>query len=692
MAMAPSSPRPSSSRPSSQSSSSSSSSEAAGGSSTKKRQLIDNGRHHTGGHVDDECENSNGDAWPEQHQQPQSSAGEQPQAAAAAATTSTIASTSTAASSNTRNAAQHSSHSAYYRLHFSCQHVGKYRRSTKRRLEWKFGFTNLQAAREGKSGVDCRGEEHEIQLIWSVLSGKIRVYWNKSDITHLFRESREEHRERVDISWEARSGATFQILARDDHPSDDVLDGQQQQETAVAPPPISSSTHSQSPSHRQYDLLVDGQSFFSFSHISDLVFPTTEIIDMHTFESLEGPGHKAEERSDDASSLGYDVRDACFARDPEVDNLGLRLSMAGFVSPPEQTKEGGLDDLFMDDDLTSPSMSNTLESLRARIIEMIPFADTMLSRSLVLALSEDISDSGHSLDSSSSSFGSSIVPSTNIQIEAEILRDAVDWINNNVQCAPRPDVEDQKRDFLQRQMDTVFLNARNERLSLDSAARVLCDVATLLDLRLTAEVPKDTLILSGLDKKSNHAITTESLIDSLCKYGDLKEVGIAKGQWFAVCRFACETGPLRALSAVGRGVFDIFGQTPKVNLVERPLLLRKKPDMIGRRAVSTPSVALAKPSLGRRRSHQRNTITMDSLMSQSPQILEVVKREVGVISPLSSPSVMHLYDADTRQQTATPGMNGPDSRCIEDAPKLPVVSPSPPNLDGILQPDFSSSL
>ena len=589
----------------------------------------------------------------------------------------------------------------------------------------------MQAAREGKSGVDCRGEEHEIQLIWSVLSGKIRVYWNKSDITHLFRESREEHRERVDISWEARSGAKFQILALDSQPSDCVLDGQQQQQqqqvSAAAQQPLSPSQRS----HRQYDLLVDGQSFFSFSHISDLVFPATEIIDMHTFESLAGPGQKAEERSDDASSLDYDLRDSCLARDPEVDNLGLRLSMAGFVSPPEQTKDDGLDDLFMDDDLTSPSMSNTLESLRARIIEMIPFADTMVSRSLVLALSEDVSDSVHSLDSSSSSVGSSIVPSANIQFEAEILRDAVDWINNNVQYAPRPDVQDQKRDFLQRQMDTVFLNTRNERLSVDSAARVLFDVATLLDLKLNVEVPKDTLILSGLDKKSNHAITTESIIDSLCKYGDLKEVGIAKGQWFgkfqiyradrkcresdallplshtnfcspfefillhqstAVCRFAFETGPLRALSAVERGTFDISGQTPKVSLVERPFL-RKKPDMIGRRAVSTPSVAIAKPSLGRRRSHQRNTITMDSLMSQSPQILEIVKQEVGVISPLSSPSVMHLYDADTREQTAISGMNGPDSRCIEDAPSLPVVSPSKPtNLDGILQPDFSNPL
>ena len=147
--MAPSSPRPSSSRPSSQSSSSSSSSEGAG-SSTKKRQLIDYNakdiRVIGGGHIEDERDNSNSSnnnntrsqsyGWPEQDQPLQFSAGDQSQAAVVA-TTSTIASTSTAASNNPQNAAHSShSHSAYYRLHFSCQHVGKYRRSTKRRLNW----------------------------------------------------------------------------------------------------------------------------------------------------------------------------------------------------------------------------------------------------------------------------------------------------------------------------------------------------------------------------------------------------------------------------------------------------------------------------------------------------------------------------------------------------------------------------
>ena len=39
--------------------------------------------------------------------------------------------------------------------------------------------------------------------------------WNKNNISHLFREARQERRERVDIWWKARSGATFRVMAHD---------------------------------------------------------------------------------------------------------------------------------------------------------------------------------------------------------------------------------------------------------------------------------------------------------------------------------------------------------------------------------------------------------------------------------------------------------------------------------------------
>jgi hypothetical protein len=374
----------------------------------------------------------------------------------------------------------------------------------------------LQAAREGKRGVDCRGEEHEIQLVWSILSGKIRVFWNKSDITHLFRESRQERRERVDISWEARSGANFRILARDvaESSSETIKSGHGQQQQHQA----------SKPSCHQYDLLVDGQSVFTFPHISQLVFPAMEIVGMPP-RDLEGSEHKCEERSDDVSSIDYDLPDSYHHN--EAIGVGLRLSMAGFT-PAEHPEELLMDDLT--DDLTSTSLNNALESLRGRIIEMIPFSDGMVSKALVHALSEETSDSCHSVrswDSCSSSFGSG-PSSIAMQFEADVLKDTVDWINHNVQYAPRPDVEDQKRDFLQRQMDIVFVHVRQERVSVEGAARVLCDVATLLGMTLTTDVRKDTLMLKDLDK----GINTETLIDSLCPYGDLKEVGIASGQRF----------------------------------------------------------------------------------------------------------------------------------------------------------------
>jgi hypothetical protein len=127
----------------------------------------------------------------------------------------------------------------------------------------------------------------------------------------------------------------------------------------------------------------------------------------------------------------------------------------------------------------------------------------------------------------------------------------------------------------------------------------------------------------------------------------------------AVCRFASETAPLRALSAVERGAFEIFGHIPKVTLIERPLV-RNRPDSIARRAVSSPSVPpLPKPSLGRRRSHQRNTVTIDTLISQTPHILELVNKEVAMVSPMSSSSVLH-----------------PASDCVTGCPTIPSVSPT----------------
>lgn len=328
-----------------------------------------------------------------------------------------------------------------------------------------------------------------MRLVWSVLSGKIRVYWNKFNISHMFRERRAA-REKVDIGWNSRCGASIRILA-----------------TAV-----------QQQNSRQYDFLVDGISIFSMPHISDLV-PVVEIEDavpsLHPSE-LRSDG-SCEERSDeDVGSSDCDGGDTY----QEMD-VSMRLSMAGFTPCEPQ-------DEMIVDDLTSLSLNNVLDDLRTRIIDLIPNSEDMVSRAIVQALSVEAAECSQSVRSWDSSCSSESVTPSVMQIEADIIRDTTEWINHNVQCAPRPDVQDQKRAFLQRLMDVVFVHARQERVSLEGATRILGDVATLLDLRLYREVPRDTVILSGLDKHLNE----NALISTLCAYGELKEVGMAAGHRF----------------------------------------------------------------------------------------------------------------------------------------------------------------
>ena len=82
-----------------------------------------------------------------------------------------------------------------FQVDFTEENKGRHLDSTKRKISWKFGFAhppaifphlfdddeNYVGYREGflggetKVGVDCRGREHEITLMWSLISGKAHV-------------------------------------------------------------------------------------------------------------------------------------------------------------------------------------------------------------------------------------------------------------------------------------------------------------------------------------------------------------------------------------------------------------------------------------------------------------------------------------------------------------------------------------
>jgi hypothetical protein len=158
-----------------------------------------------------------------------------------------------------------------YQIDFSAVAAGKRVAATKRRIRWcvsevsirkcrwkselsshrmslyslfllrRFGFPNLKALEAGRTGTDCRGEEHEIVIIWSVTSGKRQIIMDGREIH--FSANRVGL---IDYSWNTKGNHVLKTICH-------------------AAPPMSAT-----PGFRQYDLLIDGQSFFRMPKVYEL--------------------------------------------------------------------------------------------------------------------------------------------------------------------------------------------------------------------------------------------------------------------------------------------------------------------------------------------------------------------------------------------------------------------------------------
>lgn len=80
--------------------------------------------------------------------------------------------------------------------------------ATKRRVKFSFGFGNMEAIANGLSSSDCRGEEHQVVMIWSLTSGKqrvladgIEVHFSRSTVTGKF-----------ECQWTMKSGHHITVM------------------------------------------------------------------------------------------------------------------------------------------------------------------------------------------------------------------------------------------------------------------------------------------------------------------------------------------------------------------------------------------------------------------------------------------------------------------------------------------------
>eukprot|EP00538_Stauroneis_constricta_P006226 CAMPEP_0119545546 /NCGR_PEP_ID=MMETSP1352-20130426/261_1 /TAXON_ID=265584 /ORGANISM="Stauroneis constricta, Strain CCMP1120" /LENGTH=756 /DNA_ID=CAMNT_0007590101 /DNA_START=67 /DNA_END=2337 /DNA_ORIENTATION=- len=125
-----------------------------------------------------------------------------------------------------------------YQIDFTAVASGKRIASTKRRVRWRFGFANTEAIANGQTGTACRGEEHDVTIVWSLTSGKRLVLADGREIH--YSTSRNNI---FEFSWTMRGNHVMKIIAH-------------------ASPPMSAT-----PVFRQYDFSIDGQSFFSFPKV-----------------------------------------------------------------------------------------------------------------------------------------------------------------------------------------------------------------------------------------------------------------------------------------------------------------------------------------------------------------------------------------------------------------------------------------
>ena len=108
-------------------------------------------------------------------------------------------------------------------------------------LTRRFGYADNNALADGRNGTDCRGEEHDVTITWSITSGKRSITMDGSEVHYSTNRASV-----LEFSWQARGNHVIKVVCH-------------------AAPPLTSE-----PGFRQYDLSIDGQSFFEMPKVYQL--------------------------------------------------------------------------------------------------------------------------------------------------------------------------------------------------------------------------------------------------------------------------------------------------------------------------------------------------------------------------------------------------------------------------------------
>ncbi|KAL7550794.1 hypothetical protein ACHAWF_014002, partial [Thalassiosira exigua] len=133
-----------------------------------------------------------------------------------------------------------------YQVDYVAVNCGKIVAASKRRIRFKFGYTNLHALSQGKTSHDCRGSEHEVVIEWSLSSGKQAIAFDQQEV---FFDVGGTTQSKLTHCWKDSLGHTLEVKVH-----------------AAS----MSTKFNPDADWKQYDLIIDGVSFFLMPKIFEI--------------------------------------------------------------------------------------------------------------------------------------------------------------------------------------------------------------------------------------------------------------------------------------------------------------------------------------------------------------------------------------------------------------------------------------
>lgn len=206
----------------------------------------------------------------------------------------------------------------FYQVDFACSFQGKHISPTKQRVRFEFGIANPLKVRQGCVGVACRGEEHSVEFVWSLTSGKRVVIWDNENIIYM-----DKHKCGicVDSKFEYSFDCYFQ---------------QHRRERAfcklVAHPFTPSGIDGITLAGRRFDLFINGQSFFDFLKLYELGM----IPDQEPSRLLESPYYSPDLWTSRTSATSFNITPPDHITIRNANNQAQALS-EGYVEDDDDT-------------------------------------------------------------------------------------------------------------------------------------------------------------------------------------------------------------------------------------------------------------------------------------------------------------------------------------------------------------------